>query len=297
MFGGLSVISAAVSELAQIALPYSFTLANGAHYVSTGLIAQLQSEAELAALIALPLAALCRGDADKLQAGERQRVLSNLVPNLLVVTLTAGLGAKSLGRAQEKETEDQRIRLRDASDAVALQWLTAAGFEATAADTALRRLVDGLPTIDCSGTGEFSRPLELMSRRDALRRSASGPDGGGAEAVRTPAAPTAADAGFRALSRRYALALARADVNSHPSSLPAWLARIDRRDGPSGYTAFLRAELARRNSGTNEGATAAIRAYETCVGFADAPVAAYRELGFLLQRTGASDRARQAFET
>jgi hypothetical protein len=55
------------------ALPYAFVLGSGAAYVSTGLIARLDNESQLAAVIAMPLAALVRHDNDKLSADQRQR--------------------------------------------------------------------------------------------------------------------------------------------------------------------------------------------------------------------------------
>ncbi len=276
-------------------LPYAFGLKNGAFYVSTGLVARLQSEPELAALITLPLAALCRGDAQKLQSDQRQRTLANLVPNLLLITLTAGFGAPSIVKSDAHHSAEERDRLRDASDAVALHWLTSAGYAPAAAPLAMTHLLDGLAAEDRRGEPEFGNPGELTSRRAALERLLAQPEFAQADTPTAPAAaPPPAKDPFRLISKRYALMLARNDFSSHPSGLGTWLDHIDALEGPGGYTAYLRAEFARRNSGSDDGIPAAIAAYEKCLSFTDAPAAAYRELGFLYRQAGDPSRARAA---
>jgi hypothetical protein len=268
-------------------LAYDFVLKNGAFYMSTGLIARLQSEPEFAALIALPLAALCRGDADKLQSDQHQRVVNNFVPNLLLITLTAGFAAPSITKGNANHESAERDHLRDASDAIALNWLAAAGYSPSAAPLALTHLLDGLAAEHRSGTPEFSNPTELTSRRAALEKALS-------QAESAPPAPAPAKDPYHLLARRYALTLARADLDSHPIGFVSWIDRIDELDKPNGYTAYLRAEFARRNSGSDNGVPAAIASYEKCVAFADAPAVAYRELGFLYRQAGDQSRARAA---
>ena len=284
----------------DLPLPYAFVLKNGAFYVSTGLVARLESEPEFAALVALPLAALCRGDADKLHSDQRQRVLKNLVPNLLLITLTAGLGTPSIIKSDAHHAAEESERLRAASDAVALHWLAAAGYAPASAPLAMTHLLDGLAAEDRSGAPEFSDPAELTARRAALERmlAANDSDSTGAPPTTGPppttgaTPPAATKDPYRLIARRYALQLARADIDAHPSGLRPWLDHIDALDGPSGYTAYLRAEFARRNSGSGPGMSAAIASYEKCVSFSDAPAAAYRELGFLYRQAGDPPRAR-----
>ena len=279
----------------DLPLPYAFVLKNGAFYVSTGLIARLESEPEFAALVVLPLAALCRGDAEKLQSDQRQRGLKNLVPNLLLITLTAGLGAPSIVKSDRLHSTEESERLREASDAVALHWLASAGYAPTAAPLAMTHLLDGLAVEDRSGEPEFSNPAELTARRTTLEHllAQTESDATAAPAARVATPPPASMKDpFRLISRRYALRLARTDVDSHPSGLRPWLDRIDALDGPSGYTAYLRAEFSRRDSGSDAGMSAAIASYEKCVSFNDAPAAAYRELGFLYRQAGDPSRAR-----
>jgi hypothetical protein len=274
-------------------LPYAFVLKNGAFYLSTGLIARIQSESEFAALISLPLAALCRGDADKLSSDQRRRTLTNLVPNLLLVTLTAGLGASSIAKTNAHNTTEEREQLRDASDAIALRWLATAEFDPKAAPLAMTHLIEGLAAEGRTGAPEFSNPDELASRRAALEKAVALTG----SLSSAPSTTAAAKDPYRLLSRRFALKLARTDIDSHAMGVASWLDYLDALDGPVGYTAYLRAESARRNSGEDEGVATAIAAYEKCVSFADAPAPAYRELGFLYRRAGDLVRARAALTT
>jgi tetratricopeptide (TPR) repeat protein len=161
----------------------------------------------------------------------------------------------------------------------------------------MTHLLDGLAAEDRSGAPEFSNPVELTARRAALEQALAQSESSPTGAPPTPAAtppPAATKDPYRLISRRYALQLARIDVDSHPTGLRPWLDRIDAFDGPSGYTAYLRAEFARRNSGSDTGMLAAIASYEKCVSFSDAPAAAYRELGFLYRQAGDPSRARAA---
>jgi len=223
----------------DLPLPYAFVLKNGAFYVSTGLIARLESEPEFAALVALPLAALCRGDADQLQSDQRQRVLKNLVPNLLLITLTAGFGAPSIIKSDAHHAAEENERLRAASDAVALHWLTAAGYAPASAPLAMTHLLDGLAAEDRSGAPEFSDPAELTARRAALERmlaqTDSDPTGAPPTTGATPPItgatppPAATKDPYRLIALRYALRLARADVDSHPTGLRPWLLGLSAR--------------------------------------------------------------------
>jgi tetratricopeptide (TPR) repeat protein len=157
-------------------------------------------------------------------------------------------------------------------------------------------LLEGLAAEDRSGTPEFSNPTELTSRRAALETALAQTESA-QPASPTPAAtavPPSAKDPYHLLARRYALNLARADLDSHPTGVVSWIDHIDALDGPNGYTAYLRAEFARRNSGSDNGVPAAIASYEKCVAFADAPPVAYRELGFLYRQAGDQSRARAA---
>jgi hypothetical protein len=271
-------------------LPYSFVLDNGACYISTGLLERLADEPQLAALIAIPLAAAARLDRSTLSASARQRTMRNLIPNLLLITVTAGLGALPLAKAESKTNADAQARAQAASDAVALGWLAKAGYDPKAAPAALRRLRELLAAEQRTGTGEFSDPATLTTRADSLD-GALGPVAPPPEST-PPVDPTGK---FAKLSFYYAERQAAEDVDAHPASVVPIVDRIEAGQGATGVTTFLRAELTRRNITDPAGIPAAIQAYERCVEHADAPVAAYRELAFLYRQLGDAAHARQNF--
>ena len=152
-------------------LPYAFALGNGAAYVSSGLIARLDDESQLAALIALPLAAAVSEDRKALDATARKRALRNMVPNILLIAVTVGLGAGSVVKAEEKARAADEARAQSASDAVALGWLAAAGYDPHAATLALRTLAERLEAEQRSGPGEFNDPVRLRARAEAIEQA------------------------------------------------------------------------------------------------------------------------------
>ena len=274
-------------------LPYAFVLGNGAAYVSTGLLARLDDETQLAALIALPFAATVRNDAQTLDAATRARRLNNLVPNLLLIAVTAGLGAPSIVKADEKARAEREAQTQLASDQVALRWLAAAGYDPAGVPAALRQLRERLEQEQLCGPGEFSDPVRLATRADALERALADA-GAPAPAAGAPVDPRHA---FRAFAAFYALRLAAADLDTHPAGVAPVLDRLEAAGSPTGWTCYVRAELLRRSSAARESVPAAIAAYERAVAHADAPPAAWRELAFLYRRLGDGPRARAAFGT
>ena len=273
------------------ALPYSFVLDNGACYVSTGLLARLSDEDQLAALIAMPLAAVVHHDRQNLGEAGRQSALRSLLPNLLLITATAGLAAPVIEKADAKARADAQGRAQAGSDAVAMKWLAIAGYASKAAPEALRRLRELLAAEQRAGNTEFSDAALLTSRADAL-------DGERAGAGEPPesAAPVDSTGNFHRISLYYALTLATEDITYHPVSVQPILDRVEATQGPSGASTFVRAEFMRHDSSDAASVPAIIQAYQYCVQHSDAPPAAYRELGILYRRTGEAMLARQNIE-
>ena len=272
------------------ALPYSFMLDNGASYVSTGLLARLEDENQLAALIAMPLAAVARHDRQNLKTAGRQHVLRSFLPNLLLIAATAGLGTPALVKADAKAVADEQTRFQTASDAVALRWLAQAGYDPKAAPAALRQLRDLLAAEQRSGSSEFSDAAALTSRADSLDRALA--DGVAPTGSASPVDPTR---NFHKVSVYYALRQAAQDIEDHSASVGPILDRIEANQGQSGSSTFLRAELTRRNSTDEAGIPVAIGAYQRCIAHSDAPAPAYRELAFLYRRAGDAEHAKQNF--
>jgi hypothetical protein len=267
-------------------LPYSFVLGNGAAYVTTGLLARLDDQAQLSATLALTLAPWIRHDRDSLDAEGHRRLVRNFLPNLLLLTATAGFGAPALAKADAKARANSETQAQSASDAVAVDWIARAGYAPDAAALALTGLRDALLSEQRAGQTEFSDPELLKARSERLSRKSSEP-------APIPTISTNDSAAqFARFSNHYALAQAAADLAKHPVSVLPILERTEKRQGETGYSAYLRAELTRRNIEGPPGVAAAIAAYEKCVTHTDAPAAAYRELGLLYRRSGELERAR-----
>jgi hypothetical protein len=271
-------------------LPYAFALGNGACYVSTGLIARLDNESQLAAVIAMPVAAIVRHDSDKLSAKDRQHILRSYLPNLLLITVTAGFGAIAVAKADRQAHADVVTQMQAASDAAALQWLANAGYDPSAGPAALRTLRDRLSAEQRSGPNELSDVAALPPRADALDHALSE-----LSIPQTTPLPVDPAGSFSKLSVYFAQRQAAADVDGHAVSVVPILDRLEAGHGVTGVTAFLRAELIRRNSADPASVPVAIDAYERCVAHTDAPPAAFRELAFLYRRAGDAERARQNF--
>ena len=271
------------------ALPYAFLLDNGALYVSSGLIARLDSEQEFAAAIALPYAAVIRHDRQSLSTAARNHEMQNLLPNLLLITVTAGFGAPAMAKADARKHAGERAQAQGASDAVALGWLAAAGYDPKAAALALRHLRDRLLLEKRSGGGELSDPDRLSTRADALDAAAATIE---AKPAATPIDPAGT---FRKMSTYYALRQVSADLDDHPASVVPALDRLEAAQGESGQSAVLRAELLRRNNTGDAALPDVIAAYERALTHADVPAYAYREVGRLYRRAGDDERARRNF--
>jgi hypothetical protein len=275
-------------------LPYAFGLDNGALYVSTGLLARLRNESQLAGLIAAEIAPTVRRDDLKSQETARQRTVRRAIPNILFITATGGLGALALAKSDNTAQRNVDTQLRLESDQVAMRWVQQAGYTIEEVPRGLERVRDALSAEQRFGLTELANVNGLNARIDSLRRAM--PTAAPAPAESATAAPTSSTDELPALARRFTLEIAREDINSATSTgITALLDRLDSEAGANGETACLRAEFVRRSITDPARMPEAITAYQTCVGFADAPVTAFRELAFLQRRHGDMASARANF--
>jgi hypothetical protein len=273
-------------------LPYAFALDNGALYISTGLIARLSDETQLAGLIAAELAALVRHDSLSSRQSLRERGLAHFVPNLLLITATAGLAAVAINKGDIAARERVRRQLQSESDALALRWLARAGYDPHEVPRGLQRLLDALTQEQRFGASELANADLLNARIESFNRGMPP-----VAADASPAAAAPAAEWWRPLARRFALDIAYTDLNRGDAvALHGMLAEVDADDGPTSMTAFLRAEDLRKRATEPDRIREVIAAYQSCVAFADAPPLAYRELGFLYRRQGDVERARSSFQ-
>jgi beta-barrel assembly-enhancing protease len=285
-FGALAVSVHVLRE----SLPCAFVLDSGATYVSTGLIARLGNEAQLAGLIAAQVAAVERHDEQTLHRAMRDRFTAQFIPSVVVITATLGLGAVPLASSAERAEAAHRRELQAASDAVALGWVQRAGYDPRQVPAGLQRVLDALSREQRFGTTEISSADKLAARIESLTRELPTSDDG-------QSVTTSVTGWWRPAVRRYALDIANDDLShGRSASLAALLDLVDASDGPSGQTAYLRAQDLQRREPGREHAAEVIAAYEQCIPYADAPPAAFRELAIVYRREGDNARARADFE-
>jgi hypothetical protein len=273
-------------------LPYAFLLDNGVTYVSTGLIARLSNETQLAGLIAAQVAGVVRHDDQTLHRTMRDRFVAQFIPSLVVITATVGMGTGALASAANRAEEAQRRKLQAASDAVALGWLERAGYDPREVPQGVQRLLDALTREQRFGTTELAKADTLTARVESFTQGLPPGDSNGAQVGKSSAADW-----WRPAARRFALEIAYEDLNNgRTTALTALLDSIEATDSPGGQTAFLRAQdLQKREPGQDHVADV-IAAYERCIGYRDVPAIAFRELAFIYRSHGDAAQARSNFQ-
>jgi beta-barrel assembly-enhancing protease len=272
--------------------PYVFCLDNGAIYVSTGLLARLQNEAQLSSLLATELTPVVRGDSAQSEEVARKRAKQSAIPNILLVAVTAGLAAFPLTDADNKAREKVSDQLRLDSDRLAVTWLQRAGVDLAEMPRAYQRLLETLQAEGRFGIGTLSSKSGLEGRLEEIKQAMP------ADLIGTAAAATAPDA-FQPIARRFALALVRTDLGNSgsASSLIPVLDRFEREFGAGGESSFIRAQFSRLTMKSPEQMPDVILKYQNCAAHADAPAEAFRELGFLYRKQGDAPNAKQSFAT
>jgi beta-barrel assembly-enhancing protease len=267
--------------------PFVSGYPNGALYVSTGLLARMRDEAQLAGILAPELISVAGRFDYMAQESSRKRVLRNFLPDLLLITVTAGLGAGLAVDRDNKAASAEALKQEQQADADSIEMLRLAGFPPDATLIALKRIAATLGSENQAGTGALNNPARIKTRVDALEVALT-------QSPPTPTAvvSTAADP-FEPHARRFTLMLAQDAIKSFQApTAEAMLDRFDDEFGASGRSAFLRAELLRKTLPVEDGLIAKIRAYESASEFSDVPAEAFKEIGFLYRKV--PDRAKSA---
>ena len=147
--------------------PFIFCLDNGAAYVSTGLLARLQNDSQLAMLLAPELSSVLAPD-NSVQQEYDAKVRRQAGPKLLAVIATAGLAAFPMMSSENKAYDAHLEAVILANDKVGLDWARRAGFDPAQASAAAQRLAAVLEK-EGHGRGQQgirSLPLVEMSSRE-----------------------------------------------------------------------------------------------------------------------------------
>ena len=271
--------------------PFIFCLDNGAAYVSTGLLARLQNDSQLAMLLAPELSSVLAPNTS-IQQEYDAKVRRQAGPKLLAVIATAGLAVFPMMSSENKAYDAHLEAVVLANDLVGLDWARRAGFDPAQASAAAQRLAGVLEKEGHVGRGRLANATSLERRRDQLSRAVEAlPADPAIKAVADPVDP------LRGFSHRLSLDLARDLVgDNRVVAFTAIVDRVEHEFGVSGDSACLRARFLRQQSVTAEVPQEVFAAYLACVAQPDAPVANYRELALLYRDAGNAPAAIGAFE-
>jgi beta-barrel assembly-enhancing protease len=272
--------------------PFVFALGNGTTYISTGLIARVANESQLAVLLAPELASVLAPNTE-LEATHDKKNKRNAGIKMLAVIATAGIAAFPIVSAENKAYSAQYTEVVLDNDKTALRWARAAGFDIRQAPLVTQRLKDLLAAEHVSGASRLANAAGLETRGTQLAAAVSALE---AEPSSNAVAADSPEP-LRQLSRRLAIDLVVLDFerNDRAGIVPL-LERIDREYGPAADTACLRARFLRQQPTSAQIPRETILAYEACVAAPDAAAANHRELAFLYRESGDAAAARKSFE-
>ena len=277
-------------------LPYAFFLDNGALFISTGLLARVQDESGLAGLVVPEIAEQVHHNEESANDVLHKRNVNHILPNLLLITATAGLAGFPINKSDQKAADAVHAKLQLESDTLALGWLRRAGYDVQAAPRAAQHLLDALAAEHHYGTNTLSDAASLADRRQALERAlAALPGEQGADPPVAPAAQPD-DLFVRVLEQSSYLLAYRYVEAEYPERFNAAVDRLEARFGPSMKVDCLRAHNRKHSLLDDTQLDDVIAGYEKCVAHREAMPAAQRELGFLYRRKGDAQRARQHFQ-
>jgi beta-barrel assembly-enhancing protease len=272
--------------------PDVFVLANGSLYVSQGAMARLDNPSQLAALIGREVLHYVNRDQLRAQRKELNYRREALLPQLLLITVTAGLAGLPLERSINNAVNGYSEQLEQQTDAALIALLPAAGFLPDQAPAAYRALLLTSPDRGTSFGTKLTRELLLQQRIGKLEAALA------SSTVAPLAVPqTDGEAWTQRLLDIQLRLVDDAFVRRDYPFATLVLDKYERIAAPTGRVPYLRALLAQRSATGYGGDERALTEFSKATGFADCPVDAWRELGLILRRRGESARAADAFRS
>ena len=272
--------------------PFVFALGNGATYVSTGLLARLSNDSQVATLIAPELASVLAPNT-QIQAAYDQKNRRNSVGKILAVMATAGIAAFPISSAEGKAYNELQEAIVLDNDKTALRWVRDAGFDVNQGVVATNRLKELLAQEQLSGSNRLANAAGLEHRAAQLTRAAQQLP---VDLTTKPPVPDNAEP-FKSLSHKLSLDLVRLDFDrSQREGIVPMLDRIEREYGVSADTTCLRARYQRELPASSQVTKEVIAAHEACVAAPGAPVDNLKELAFLQRDNGDAAAAARNFE-
>jgi len=272
--------------------PFAFGLGNGALFVSTGLLARLENDSQVACLVGPEITASLAPN-EKLEAEFVAWDKRHKKVRLLAVLATGGIAVFPILGMEIDKYADQAAALIADNDRTAVDWLRRAGFDVAQCPLAPRRLQDTLAAEQQFGVARLASAEGLQRRGEQLQLAVEQSPAATASTIRS--AEDSAE--LRMLAHTLSLKLARDyKGDERRASFKPLIDRIEGEFGVNGASICLRAEYLGEMPASQRTRAEVIEAYRNCVAAPDSPPQYLRELAFLHRDAGDAPSAIHAFE-
>lgn len=153
----------------------AFAMGNGSVYVCTGMLARLQSEAELAALLGHEGAHFTQRHI--LESTRRRKSAGVLINTLAAATLIGGVFAEGVMAASSLSSHSESNEAE--SDAIGLQRMAKAGYDPSVAGNLFQRLANEMAFLGMDEPTLFRSHPKLKTRYESLQALSMGYPAGG----------------------------------------------------------------------------------------------------------------------
>ena len=268
----------------------AFALPNGALYMTMGLLARLENEAQAATIVGHELVHYLNRHALKEVRTQENTAGIAAVVGIVLAGVTGPVAVQLMADASVAwYSRDLEIE----ADVEGFRLMQEAGYDPKQAPLVFEHLLQVSEEDGEEQHGVFASHPKLRERRDTMRRLAA------AEQERTPTQtkPFAGDAGYMAKVETLRLDNAALDVQRGRHKIAE--AAVERHlslNPRSARAHFLRGEIIRMSPADDQTTARAMAAYRRSVGLPDTPAEAYRELGLMYRSMGRDDEATAAFQ-
>lgn len=271
----------------------AFVFPNGAAFITTGLLARLENESQMAAVLGHELTHFLNRHGLKEHRTSFNRTMRNLFMGTLVIGLTGGLMPPQALDLWSMSTTDGYSRdLEYEADSVGLAMLTSAGYPANETIRALEHLRDEpgeQKTEEQSQLGSHPRLTDRVANVRVLIAEL-----GDLPPSTQPVDPAAYE------NRIDGLLLDTARLHLEAGSYEAGEKAVTRylgRHPGNAQAYFVQGELLRRSRPGRVGEDEALRAYLQAAASPDAPPETFKEIGLIHRSHGRTAEASAAFES
>ena len=268
----------------------AFVLPNGALYMTTGLLARLENEAQAATILGHELVHYLNRHALKEARTEQNTAGIAAVVGILMAGITGPYAVQQVAAAS---IAGYSRDLEAEADVEGFRLMQGAGYDPKEAPRTFEHLLRLSEEEGSEHPGIFASHPKLRERRDMMRLLAT------AEHDRRPPQSTPVVGAATYMAKVETLLLDNAALDIQRGRHETAGAAIERHlslNPRSARAHFLRGENIRMSPEDDETAAKAIAAYRRSTSLPDTPGEAYRELGLMYRSMGRDDEATTAFQ-